>query len=146
VRAGGLLAATVSAGAWSAAALPARAATAVPARAAAVTAPAPRMMELQAALHGSGVFRHAGGHASYMAYSHRELHVRLWNVRQLAGHRLAVFVHGARAGAMRVSRSGYAALNLYRGVPACKAGQFIQVRTVSGRLVASGKFAGHHRM
>ena len=71
---------------------------------------------------------------------YRHLDVQVWNVRRLAGSRLVVYVHGARAGTMIVSRSGYAHLYLARGVMPCQAGQPVRVRTLKGTLVASGAF------
>lgn len=142
---GALLAAAVTAG-MATAALPAQAAPAAPTRIAAVAAPAHMGMELQAGLRGSGLYRHATGRVSYEAGSHREMHVQLAGLGRLAGHRLAVYVHGVKAGTMLVSRSGHAVLNMHRGVPLCKAGQPVRIRTLSGTLVASGTFTRHHHM
>lgn len=133
--AGGVLAAATAAGLLSAGAVPAQAAGAAPAQA---------RMELQAGLHGSSAYPHAGGHASYESYYRRELHVGVWNIRRLGGRILVVYVHGTKAGTMRVSGYGSAHLNRYRGVPACRAGDTVRVRTRSGTLVASGTFR-HHR-
>ena len=100
---------------------------------------------LETGLHGSRAYRHAGGHASYESWSgHRELHVRMWDVRGLHGQVLVVYVHGVRAGSMRVTRFGGAFLNRHHGVPACRSGQRVQVRTTGGALVGSGTFRGHH--
>ncbi|HUY52524.1 MAG TPA: hypothetical protein VMV92_43625 [Streptosporangiaceae bacterium] len=137
--AGGLLAAGTAAGMLSAGAVPAQAAgTAAPAQAA--------RMELQAGLHGSSAYPRAGGHGSYESSSRRELHVQVQNIQRLGGRTLVVYVHGTKAGTMRVSRSGSAYLNRDRGVPACRAGQSLRVRTGSGTLVASGTFSRHHMM
>lgn len=133
--AGGLAAAVAAAG-MLAGTVPAQAATA---------APAQSRMELQAGLHGSSAYPRAGGHASYMSYYRRELHVQVWDVSRLRGRTLVVYVHGTRAGTMTVTRYGTAHLNRYRAVPACQAGQPIRVRTRAGTLVASGIFR-HHRM
>ena len=142
----GLAAVAVAAG-MTAAALPAQAATAAPAvqaQTVAVMAPAHMGVELQAVLRGSGVYRHATGHASYEADSHREMHVSLAGLGRLAGHRLVVYVHGAKAGTLLVSRTGHAVLDMHRGVPLCKAGQPIRIRTLTGTLVVSGAFMPHH--
>ena len=142
---GGLLAAAVAAGVATAA-VPAQAVTAAPARAVAVAAPAHMGMELQAVLRGTGAWRHASGRVSYEAGAHREMHMQLAGLGRLAGHRLVVYVHGARAGTIVVSRSGHAVLNMHRGVPLCRAGQPVRVRTLSGTLIVSGTFMGHHGM
>lgn len=100
------------------------------------------MMHLEAGLRGG--YPHAAGHADYQSgWRSRHLEVRVWNIRRLAGARLVVYVHGTRAGRMTVSRSGYAHLDLARGVPACGAGQPVRVRTAKGALVASGTFYRH---
>ena len=142
---GGLLAAAVTAG-MATAALPAQAAPAAPARIAAVAAPAYMGMDLQAVLRGSGPYRHATGRVSYEAGGHREMHVQLAGLGRLAGHRLAVYVHGARAGTIVVNRTGHAVLDMHRGVPLCRAGQPVRVLTPSGALVLSGAFTAHHGM
>jgi len=45
---------------------------------------------------------------------------------------------------MTVSRAGYAHMDRHSGVPACRSGQLIRVRTRSGTLVTSGTFRTHH--
>ncbi len=137
--AAGLLAAA-AVGMLPAVAVAVPAAQAAPA--AAVAPAAMRMMHLEARLRGG--YPHAAGHADYQAgHGYRHLDVQVWNIRRLAGTRLVVYVHGARAGTMTVSRSGYAHLDLGRGVPACQPGQPVRVRTAKGALIASGTF---HRM
>lgn len=135
--AGGVLAAATAAGLLSGGAVPAQAAGAAPAQA---------RMELQAGVHGSSAYPHAGWHASYESYYRRELHVGVWNIRRLGGRTLVVYVHGTKAGTMRVYGYWSAHLNRYRGVPACRAGDAVRVRTGSGTLVASGTFLRHHMM
>lgn len=94
---------------------------------------------LQTGLRGGHSYPHAGGHAGYQSwYGHRELHVRMWNLRRLRGQILVVYVHGTRAGIMRVTRYGDAWLNQRHGMPMCRAGQRIQVETGHGILVAAG--------
>jgi hypothetical protein len=111
----------------------------VPAQAAAVA-----KVELQAALTGSHAFSHAVGSAKFESGRHgRELIVSVSHVARLAGRSLVVFVHGARAGTMTVSRTGFAHMDRH-GVPACQAGQAIRVRTKAGTLVVSGTFRRHH--
>ncbi|HEY2551670.1 MAG TPA: hypothetical protein VGI64_13950 [Streptosporangiaceae bacterium] len=97
--------------------------------------------ELHAALHGSHAFPRAAGHATFeIRNDGRELDVRVSHIARLAGKRLVVFVHGARAGTMTVTMAGTAHLDRH-GVPATKAGQMIRVRTnAAGTLVASGTF------
>ena len=123
--------------------IPAAAASAARAAPAAVPARAAMgMMHLEAGLRGG--YPHAAGHADYQSgWRSRHLEVQVWNIRRLAGARLVVYVHGTRAGTMTVSRSGYAHLDLARGVPACGAGQPVRVRTLKGALVASGTFMRH---
>ncbi|HEX6932322.1 MAG TPA: hypothetical protein VF162_09280 [Streptosporangiaceae bacterium] len=104
-----------------------------------------RGTHLETGLHGSRSYPHAGGHASYESRpGHRELHVRMWDIRRLHGRILVVYVHGVKAGSMRVTRSGDAFLSRHHGVPACRAGQRVQVKTTGGKLVGSGTFRGHH--
>lgn len=139
----GLGAAALAAGVVLAGTVPAWAGTAQATTTAQVTAM--HGMELHAALRGSHAYPRASGTASY-EYGHRgrELDVRVSHLTRLAGQRLIVYVHGAKAGTMTVSRTGYAHLELHRGVFACKAGQPVRVRTVSETLVASGTFRVHH--
>jgi hypothetical protein len=99
---------------------------------------------LETGLHGSSTYPRAAGHAAYEArYSHRELHVRMWNLRRLHGRLLIVYVHGTRTGSMRVTSYGTARLNRYRDVARCQAGQAVRVRTGNGTLVGSGTFRRH---
>jgi hypothetical protein len=129
--AGGLAAAAMTAGMLAAGTVPAQAAM--------------HGMELQAALHGGHAYPRAGGTAAYESGDHgRELEVHVSHIARLAGWKLVVYVHGARAGTMTVSRAGYARLDRHRGVPACRSGQPVRVRTRSGTLVASGTFRAHH--
>jgi hypothetical protein len=105
---------------------------------------AAQRVELQAVLHGSHAFPHATGSARFESGNHgRELTVTVSHIARLAGRHLTVFVHGARAGTMTVSRTGVAHLH-HHGVPACRAGQRVRVRTGTGTLVASGIFRRHH--
>jgi hypothetical protein len=101
---------------------------------------------LEAGLHGSKGYPHAGGHTAYQSWhGRRQLHVRMWNLRSLRGRVLVVYVHGVRAGSMLVTRHGDAYLNRDRGVPMCRSGQAIRVRTRNGTLVGAGTFRGHRR-
>lgn len=110
-----------------------------------VQAAAMHDMELHAALHGSHAYPRAGGSAAYETGDHgRELDVHLQHAARLAGARLVIYVHGARAGTMTVSRTGTAHMDRHRGVPACRAGEPVRVRTHSGTLVVSGTFSIHH--
>ena len=139
----GFGAAALAAGMLTAGTIPASAGTAQATGTAQVTAM--HQMELQAGLYGSRAFPRAGGTASYQSGGHgRELDIHVSHLTRLAGWQLIVYVHGARAGTMTVSRTGYAHLDLRRGVPACKAGQPVRVRTRGGTLVASGTFGIHH--
>lgn len=131
--AGVLLAALTAAGLATAGAIPAQAATA-----------SQHSRHLEARLHGSSAHPAVRGHADYMSSWRRELDVSIWNARSLAGHRLIVYVHRTRAGTMTVWRGGSAHMNRHHGVPACRAGTSIRIRTRSGTLVASGTFR-HHR-
>jgi hypothetical protein len=125
---GGVAAAAVAAGVLAAGTVPAQAA-------------AMRGRELQAALHGGHVYPRAGGRAAYESGDHgRELEVHVSHVARLAGRRLVVYVHGVRAGAMTFSRAGRAHMDRHHGVPACRSGQSVRVRTRSGTLVVSGTF------
>ena len=102
-------------------------------------------MELHAALHGSHAYPKATGTASFESGDHgRELDVQVSRIPGLAGSRLVIFVHGVRAGTMTVSGAGSAHLDRHGGVPACRSGQAIRVRTGSGTLVGSGIFRPHH--
>ncbi|HUZ36474.1 MAG TPA: hypothetical protein VMV17_09100 [Streptosporangiaceae bacterium] len=102
-------------------------------------------MELQAALHSSHAYPRAAGSAAYESGDHgRELDVHLSHIARLAGGKLVVYLHGARAGTMTVSGAGYAHMDHHSGVPACRSGQPVRVRTRSGTLVASGTFHTHH--
>jgi len=118
--------------------IPAAAAPAAQAAPAAVPARAAMgMMHLEAGLRGG--YPHAAGHAGYQSgYRYRHLDLGVWNIRQLAGRTLVVYVHGTRAGTMTVSRYGYAHLYRSAGVPSCQPGQPVRVRTQNGTLVASG--------
>ena len=88
------------------------------------------MMGLHAGLYGSRAYPHGAGHAGYQSgYRYRHLDLGVWNIRRLAGRTLVVYVHGTRAGAMTVSRSGYAHLYRSAGVPRCQPGQPVRVRT-----------------
>lgn len=140
----GLGAAALSAGVLAVGVIPASAATAAaPAGTAQVTVM--HHMELQAGLRGSHAYPRASGTASYEADQHsRALEVSLTHLAGLAGRHLVVYVHGAKAGTMTVSRAGYAHLDMHRGVPGCQAGQPIRIRTAGGTLVASGTFRVHH--
>ena len=101
-------------------------------------------VELTAVLHGSQAFPHATGSAKFESGNRgRELTVTVSHIARLAGRHLTVFVHGARAGRMTVSRTGVAHMHRH-GVPACTAGQTIRIRTGTGALVASGIFRRHH--
>lgn len=129
---GGLVAAVGAAGLLAAGTVP-------------VQASAMHDMELQAALHGSHTYPRAGGSAAYESGDHgRKLNVHLQHAARLAGAKLVIYVHGARAGTMTVSRSGSAYMDSHRSVPACSSGQAIRVRTGSGTLVVSGTFRVHH--
>ena len=102
-------------------------------------------MELHATLHGSDAHPRATGTASFESGDHgRELDVQVSRIPGLAGSRLVIFVHGVRAGTMTVSGAGSAHLDRHGGVPACRSGQAIRVRTGSGTLVGSGIFRPHH--
>ncbi|HVB46204.1 MAG TPA: hypothetical protein VNF47_26325 [Streptosporangiaceae bacterium] len=102
-------------------------------------------IELHVVLHGSNAHPMATGTASFESGDHgRELDVHVSRIPGLAGSHLVVYVHGVRAGTMTVSRAGFAHLDRHRGVPACRSGQAIRVRTRSGTLVASGIFRRHH--
>lgn len=128
----GVAAAAVTAGMLAAGAVPAQAA-------------AMHGKELHAAPHGGHVYPRAGGRAAYESGDHgRELEVHVSHVARLAGRRLVVYVHGARAGTMTVSRAGRAHMDRHRGVPACRSGQPVRGRTRSGTLVVSGTFRVHH--
>src|SRR5512146_3509285 len=120
-----LAAAVAAGGLLSAAAVPAAQAAPAAAPAAVAARPAMGMMYLEAGLAGG---YHAAGHAGYQSgHGYRHLDVQVWTLRRLAGSRLVVYVHGARAGTMTVSRSGYAHLYLARGVMPCQAGQPVRV-------------------
>ena len=138
--AGALVAAATAAGLLSAGIAPAAQAAPAAVRAPAVQAQAAMgMMGLHAGLYGGRAYPHGAGHAGYQSgYRYRHLDVGVWNIRQLAGHRLVVYVHGTRAGTITVSRSGYAHLYRSTGVPRCQPGQPVRVRTQNGTLVASG--------
>lgn len=102
-------------------------------------------IELHAALHGSHAYPRAAGAASYESGDHgRHLDVRVSHIARLAGWHLVAFVHGVRAGTMTVSRAGYAHLDRHGGIPPCRAGQPVRIRTRSGTLVAAGIFRLHH--
>lgn len=102
-------------------------------------------MELQAGLHGSHAYPRVTGTAGYEPGDHgRELDVHLSRATRLAGSHLVIYLHGIRTGTMTVSRSGYAHMDRHAGVPLCRAGQVIRIRTRSGALVASGTFRIRH--
>jgi hypothetical protein len=126
-----LAAAMVGSGIAVAGVLPAQAASA-------------QRVELHAALTGSQAHPRARGTATFESGDHgRQLHVHLRGVAGLAGRHLVVYVHGARAGTMTVTRAGFAHLDRH-GAPACRAGQPVRVRTGSGTLVAAGTFRRDH--
>jgi hypothetical protein len=100
---------------------------------------------LEAGLHGSTAYPSVRGHADYMSSWRRELDVSIWNARRLAGKTVVVYVHGTRVGTMHVWSGGSTHMNRHCGVPRCSAGTVIQIRTQSGKLVASGTFHRHHR-
>lgn len=102
-------------------------------------------IELHAVLHGSHAHPRATGMATFESSEHgRELDVHMSHLGDLVGRRLIVFVHGVRAGSMIVTRAGTAQLHRHHGVPRCRSGQRIGVRTRSGVLVASRIFRRHH--
>lgn len=101
--------------------------------------------ELHAALTGSHDYPRARGTASYVSGDHgRELDIHLHGMAGLAGRRLVIYLHGARAGTMTVTGSGYAHLDRHGAGP-CRPGQPVRVRTSSGTLVAAGTFRHHHQ-
>lgn len=135
--AGALAAAVAAVGLLAAGTLPA--AQAAPA--AVQAQPAMRMMHLHAGLRGGHAYPRAGGHADFQSGNHyRHLDVSMWNIRQLAGRTLIVYVHGTRAGTMTVTRDGRAHMYRASGTPQCQPGQPVRVRTRNGTLVASGTF------
>ena len=88
-------------------------------------------------------FPRASGSAQYQAQpGQRELQVEMEHLRALAGRSLVVRVDGARAGTMKVSRTGIAQLTLNsevgRAVPAVRHGSLVTVAT--GVVIASGTF------
>jgi hypothetical protein len=104
---------------------------AAPARAAEV--------DLEAGMHSTAAFPNARGHAEYESDSGgREFEISIAGVRDLAGHRVVVRVHGDLVGRMTVGDAGRAHLERHSGVPRMGAGDVVRVRTTSGRLVTYG--------
>ena len=88
-------------------------------------------------------FPRASGSAQYQSQpGQRELQVEMEHLRALAGRSLVVRVDGARAGTMKVSRTGVAQLTLNsevgQTVPAVRHGSLVTVAT--GVVIASGTF------
>ena len=81
--------------------------------------------------HGEAEFDQEGGF--------REFEISVHHIRGLAGHRVAVRVHGALVGRMLVRSDGFAHLDRHRGVPDMHAGNIVRVRTSGGALVSRGR-------
>lgn len=146
-RAAAALAALATAGGLFAAVAAGPAQAAVPRAAAAQVVQVSRCcgrMQLEAGLRGSHGYPHVRGHADYQSWwRHRKVDVSVWNARGLSGHTVIVFVRGIRVGSMRIGRGGSGHLWRGHGVPRCRAGTAIAIRTRAGKLVASGTFRHH---
>ena len=83
----------------------------------------------------------AKGKAKYQVTGQRELEIEIEHLRRLAGTRVSFFVNNTKIGTSRMNALGEARLDR-RGssFPAIRAGTVIKVKTVGGRLIASGRF------
>lgn len=86
-------------------------------------------------------FPTAKGKAKYKVSGQRELEIEIEHLRRLAGTRVSFFVNNTRVGTSRMNAFGAARLDR-RGAsfPAIQSGTVIKVKTVGGRLIASGRF------
>lgn len=87
----------------------------------------------------------AGGDSVYERDGHREVEVTVTGVSALKGHRVTVFVNGHRVGTMAVSERGRAHREWDtehdQAVPGAGAGSPVRVRTATGALIVSGRYA-----
>ncbi|HEX9030688.1 MAG TPA: hypothetical protein VF834_02505 [Streptosporangiaceae bacterium] len=144
--AAGVAAAVAAGGLLAGAAIPAQASASQPLAARTGSAAQQYGMHMEAQLRGHGAYRSARGHADYQSYRYRHMDVSLWNVRRLAGHVVVIYVHGTRAGTMRIWSGGSGHFERGYGIPRCGPGTVITIRTRSGALVATGIFRRHWMM
>ncbi len=92
-------------------------------------------------LKPTAAYPSAKGKAKYQVTGQRELEIEIEHIRRLAGTRVSFFVNSTRVGTSRVSALGEARVDR-RGAnfPAVRSGTVIKVKTIGGRLIASGRF------
>ncbi len=92
-------------------------------------------------LKPTAAYASAKGKAKYQVTGQRELEIEIEHLRRLAGTRVSFFVNNTKVGTSRFNGLGEARLDR-RGAsfPAIQPGTMIKVKTVGGRLIASGRF------
>lgn len=91
-------------------------------------------------LKPTAAYASAKGKAKYQVTGQRELEIEIEHIRRLAGTRVSFFVNSTKVGTSRVSALGEARVDRRGNFPAVQSGTTIKVKTVGGRLIASGRF------
>ena len=109
-----------------------------------------RMHDGYARLHAAQGFPHARGPVAYHSDydSHHsgmdeEFHVVVRGIKELAGKRVRVYVHGDFLGRAWVNPLGRARLHRHYGIGTIHEGWGIRIRTGAGKLVAYSNFDRH---
>lgn len=106
-------------------------------------------VHVDARLHGSSSFSRATGFSEYeRAGTQRDVEVTVNHVARLAGKTLKVYVNGNWVGTMPVRSTGFAHrewdTDHGQRVPFAAAGDPVRVRTMGGKLIASGIYLPEH--